>query len=70
MEDFNKLFDSGMIILSNSPWASPILIVKKKDGSYCLVIDYCKLNLITKKDSYPLPQIDNTLDCLSHAKYF
>ena len=70
MEELNKLLDSGMIIPSNSPWASPILIVKKKDGSNCVVIDYCKLNLITKKDSYPLPQIDNTLDRLGHAKYF
>ena len=34
------------------------------------MIDYCKLNLITKKDSYPLPRIDNTLDRLGHAKYF
>ena len=70
MEELNKLLDSGMIIPSNSPWASPILIVKKKDGSNHVVIDYCKLNLITKKDSYPLPQIDNTLDCLGHNKYF
>ena len=70
MEELNKLLDSGIIIPSNSPWASPILIVKKKDGSNRVVNDYCKLNLITKKDSYPLPRIDNTLDRLGHAKYF
>ena len=70
MEELKKLLDSGMPILSNSPWASHILIVKKKFGSNFVVIDYCKLNLITKKDSYPLPRIDDTLDCLGHAKYF
>ena len=70
MEELDKLLDSGMIIPSNSQWASPILIVKKKNGSNCVVIDYCKLNLNTKKDSYPLPQIDNTLDLIAHANYF
>ena len=59
-----------MIVLSSSLWASPILIVKKKDGSNCVVIDYQKLSMITKKDSYPLPCIDDTLDQLGNAKFF
>ena len=59
-----------MIVPSSSPWASPFLIVKKKDGSNRVVIDYRKLNMITKKDSYPLPHIDNTLDQLGNAKFF
>ena len=46
------------------------MIVKKKDGSNRVVIDYQKLNMITKKDSYPLPRIDNTLDQLGNAKFF
>ena len=54
---------------SKSPWASPLLLVKKKDGTNRAVIDYCKLNNVTKKDSYPLPRIDNALNVLGGAKY-
>ena len=47
-----------------------MLIVKKKDGSNRVVIDYRRLNNITKKDNYPLPRIDNALDKLGGAQYF
>lgn len=69
-EELQKLLSNGLIIPSKSPWASPLLIVKKKDGSNRVVIDYRRLNLVTKKDSYPLPRIDDTLDKLGGAKYF
>lgn len=69
-EEIEKLLDRGMIIPSKSPWASPILIVKKKDGTNRVVIDYHRLNNITKKDSYPLPRIDDALDKLGGAKFF
>ena len=69
-EEVKKLLDSGMLILSSSPWASPLLIVKKKYGSNRVVIDYRKLNHITKKDCYPLPRIDDALDKLGGAKFF
>ena len=43
---------------------------KKKDGTNRVIIDYCKLNDVIKKDSYPLPRINNALDVLGGAKYF
>ena len=55
---------------SASPWASPIVIVRKKDGSPRFCVDYRKLNAVTKKDAYPLPRIDDTLDTLSGSQWF
>ncbi|GFV46755.1 retrovirus-related Pol polyprotein from transposon 297 [Trichonephila clavipes] len=49
--------------------AAPVL-VRKKDGSWRFCVDYRKLNSVTKKDVYPLPRIDDTLDCLKGAKFF
>ena len=55
---------------SQSPWSSPVIIIGKKDGGSRLVVDYRQLNSLTRKDSYPLPRIDDTLDCLGGASYF
>jgi transposase InsO family protein len=55
---------------SQAPHASPILFVKKADGSLWFCIDFRKLNAITRKDRYPLPLIDETLTRLSKAKIF
>ena len=55
---------------SQSEWASNIVIVKKKDGSLRFCVDYRQLNERTVKDSYPLPRIDDCLDCLGGANWF
>ena len=68
--EIQKLIEGGLLVKSHSPWASPILIVKKKDGTNQVVIDYQKLNANPKKDSYPLPRIDNAIDKLGGAQFF
>ena len=52
-----------------TPWSSPIVLVKKKDGTHRFCVDYRQLNSLTVKDSYPLPRIDEILDSLSGAKF-
>nr|GEY78029.1 reverse transcriptase domain-containing protein [Tanacetum cinerariifolium] len=65
-----ELQDKGFIRPSSSPWGAPILFVKKKDGSFCMCIDYRELNKLTIKNRYPLPRIDDLLDQLQGSQYF
>ncbi|GBO46057.1 Transposon Ty3-G Gag-Pol polyprotein [Araneus ventricosus] len=65
-----EMVDNGIIEESSGSWASPIVLVKKKDGSTRFCVDYRKLNEITKKDSYPLPRIDDTLNALNGSQWF
>lgn len=65
-----ELLENNIIQPSLSPWAAPIVLVKKKSGEDRLCIDYRKLNAVTKKDSFPLPRIDDVLDLLQGQKYF
>lgn len=65
-----QMLKDDVIQPSTSPWASPVVLVKKKDGTLRFCVDYRKLNKITKKDVYPLPRIDDSLDRIRHARYF
>ncbi|CAH8658130.1 unnamed protein product [Dicrocoelium dendriticum] len=64
------MLEKHVIRPSTSPWASPIVLVKKKDGSLRLCVDYRRLNEVTRKDSFPLPRIDATFDALHGARWF
>jgi len=69
-EYLEKNLDKGFIQASAAPYSSPILFVKKANGSLRFCVDYRKLNAITKKDRYPLPLIDETMAQLQGAKFF
>ncbi|CAF4738552.1 unnamed protein product [Rotaria socialis] len=68
--EVKKLLANGIIEPSNSPWASPVVIVKKSDGSPRFCIDYRRLNSITQKDVYPLPRIDDVIERLNGSHIF
>ena len=65
-----EMMDKDVIQPSHSPWSSPIILVRKKDGSTHFCIDFRKVNSITKKDAYPLPRVDDTVDTLGGSKIF
>ena len=63
-KQIEDLLGKKFIRPSASPWGAPILLVKKKDGSSRLCVDYRQLNKLTIKNKYPLPRIDDLLDKL------
>lgn len=65
-----NLLDQGIIKKSDSSYASPVVLVKKRDGSLRICVDFRKLNSKTIKDSFPLPRIEESLEALRGSKYF
>ena len=68
--EITKMLNAGIIEPSNGPYAAPITLQPKKDGSLRFCVDFRELNAVTIRDVYPIPRIDDTLDQLQHAKYF
>ncbi len=64
------LLVAGIIKESRSPYASPIVLARKKNGQLRMCIDYRTLNRRTTPDQYTVPRIDDALDCLSGSKWF
>ena len=69
-EMVQEMLQQGVIEPSWSPWASPIVLVKRKDGGVRFCVDYRKLNAVTKLNEFPLPRIDDTLDLLAGSCFF
>lgn len=69
-KQISDMLSSGVIQHSQSPFASPAILVKKKNGTWRLVIDYRQLNAITVKTKYPVPVIEELLDELTGAQWF
>ena len=65
-----EMLEGGQIEPSDSPWASPVVLVTKKDGTTWFCIDYRRLNALTTKDTYPLPRIDDSLRLLGNQQWF
>ena len=66
----SEMLDQGIVVPSKNPWASPVVLVAKKDGSTRFCVDYRRLNSVTKTDVFPLPRVDDSLDQLSNLHYF
>ena len=68
-QEINKMLKLGAIKPSSSPWASPVVLVKKKDGCVPFCVDYCKINQVAKFDAYPMPRVEDVPEEVGPAKY-
>jgi transposase InsO family protein len=66
----DQMLRQGVIEPSESPWSSPVVLVKKKNGEWRFCVDYRKLNAVTVNDVYPLPRIEDSLSKLEGSKFF
>lgn len=69
-QQIDEWLSAGIVRRSTSNFASRVVVVKKKDGTYRICIDYRKLNTMVLKDCFPVPNIDDVLEKLQRAKYF
>ncbi|WVZ90551.1 hypothetical protein U9M48_036843 [Paspalum notatum var. saurae] len=69
-KQIDELLEKGFIRKSTSPWASPVLLTEKKDGTLRMCVDYRGLNAVTVKNKYPLPRIEDLFDQLKDACIF
>ena len=69
MKELDEMEKTGIIKESDSPWAAPMVVVKKKNGSLRICIDYRKLNQVTQADAYPIPWIEDLLDFVGQSTY-
>ena len=69
-EEIKKMLEKGVIRESQSDWASPVVLVKKKNGDIRFCTDYRKLNKITRKDNHPLPRIDDMIERFLGSQWF
>ena len=69
LQEIRTWLDQGIITPSSSPWSSPVVLVRKPDGSLRLCVIYTGLNKVTTPDPYPIPRIDDLIDQLNIAKY-
>ena len=68
-KEIEKMLQSGIIRPSMSPWASPVVIVPKPDGTIRFCVDYRKVNKVTKMDAYPIPSMERMIEKVASAKY-
>lgn len=69
-KQIQQLTHQGIIEPATGAWSSPVVLVKKKDGSWRFCVDYRRLNAVTVHDAHPLPRIDESLDALAGSQYF